>query len=136
MEIFTQMNPIDKFFTIFTSIEHLRALQDGDVASVLGTNIDELMRHHPTLKPNIMNAIMAMLQQILELGQDGSTVVDDNNILHAGTNESDTQSNNREVASTDITMSDVDSAKPEEKKENTVVSFIEIAARVFILFYS
>ncbi|RIA89170.1 hypothetical protein C1645_825193 [Glomus cerebriforme] len=132
MEIFTQMNPIDKFFTIFTSIEHLRALQDNDVASVLGNNIDELMRHHPSLKPNIMKAIMDTLQRILELGQDDSTVVDDTNILHAGTNDdqSDVQPGNREeLVSTDVTMNDADPAKPEEKKENIIVSFIEIAAK-------
>ncbi|GBC34534.2 DUF913-domain-containing protein [Rhizophagus irregularis DAOM 181602=DAOM 197198] len=132
MEIFTQMNPIDKFFTIFTSIEHLRALQDNEVASVLGNNIDELMRHHPSLKQNIMNTIMVTLQRILELGQDNSIVVDDTNILHTGTNDgqSDVQPENREEpVSTDVTMSDADSAKSEEKKENIIVSFIEIAAK-------
>lgn len=137
MEIFTQMNPIDKFFTIFTSIEHLRALQDNEVASVLGNNIDELMRHHPSLKQNIMNTIMVTLQRILELGQDNSIVVDDTNILHTGTNDgqSDVQPENREEpVSTDVTMSDADSAKSEEKKENIIVSFIEIAAKVLIAF--
>ncbi|CAG8537775.1 15360_t:CDS:10, partial [Funneliformis caledonium] len=131
MEIFTQMNPIDKFFSIFTSTEHLRSLQDGDVASVLGTNIDELMRHHPSLKPNIMNAIMTTLQRILELGRSDSTMVnDDTNILHSGTDDDPVQPEKRvESESTDITMSDVDSVKPEEKKENIIVSFIEIAAK-------
>jgi len=124
MEIFTQMNPIDKFFTIFTSIEHLRALQDNDVASVLGNNIDELMRHHPSLKQNIMNTIMVTLQRILELGHDDSIVVDDTNILHTGTNngQSDIQPENREEpVSTDVTMSDADSAKSEKKKR--ILSF-------------
>lgn len=137
MEIFTQMNPIDKFFTIFTSIEHLRALQDNEVASVLGNNIDELMRHHPSLKQNIMNTIMVTLQRILELGQDNSIVVDDTNILHTGTNDgqSDVQPENQEEpVSIDVTMSDADSAKSEEKKENIIVSFIEIAAKVLIAF--
>src|ERR1043165_8129165 len=138
MEIFTQMNPIDKYFSIFTSTEHLRALQDGDVASVLGTNIDELMRHHPSLKPTIMNAIMTTLQRILELGQNDPTIVsDDTSILHAGTDDDQSlfqPEKHGESESTDIIMSDADPAKPEEKKENIIVSFIEIAAKVFFVF--
>src|SRR6185436_5647855 len=75
LEIFKEANPIDKFFSIFTSTEHLRALQDNDLASVLGPSIDELMRHHPSLKPSIMNSIQTMLHRILELGQaDPSTI--------------------------------------------------------------
>ncbi|CAG8513467.1 7938_t:CDS:10, partial [Acaulospora morrowiae] len=131
MDIFKEKDPIDKFFTIFTSTDHLRALQDGDVASVLGTSIDELMRHHPVLKPSIMNATMSVLQRILDLGNSETSVKDDSSTLHIG--QDDDQSANLEMRvesePTDTNMTDLDSSKPEEKKENTVVAFIEIAAR-------
>jgi len=82
---------------------------------------------------------MTTLQHILELGQSDSTIVsDDTNILHAGADDdqSPVQLEKRgESESTDIIMSDADPVKPEEKKENIIVSFIEIAAKVFFVFY-
>ncbi|KAF0392672.1 E3 ubiquitin-protein ligase HUWE1 [Gigaspora margarita] len=134
MEIFNQMNPIEKFFTIFTSDEHLRSLQDSDVASVLGTSIDELMRHHPSLKQSIMNAIMTTLQRIIELGH-SSSIKDSTSTLHAGSDDDQVISSEiLEDGSTDTKMTDSDNTKADEskideKKENTVVAFIEIAAR-------
>nr|CAG8455076.1 13988_t:CDS:10 [Entrophospora candida] len=139
MEIFNQMNPIDKFFSIFTSIEHLRALQDGDLASVLGTNIDELMRHHPSLKPIIMDAIMTTLKRIYELGQSDQFVTanEDTCSLHVGVSDDDSSINigSENLAADSFTSQDaimtdvIESQKSEEKKENIVVSFIEIMAR-------
>ncbi|CAG8500448.1 3553_t:CDS:10 [Paraglomus brasilianum] len=131
LEIFKEANPIDKFFSIFTSTEHLRALQDNDLASVLGPSIDELMRHHPSLKPSIMNSIQTMLHRILELGQaDPSTINDDTNRLHVGTED---EKHDYEVQmateSMDVAMTEADPPKVEDKRENTIVSFIEVAAK-------
>ncbi|CAG8511149.1 8932_t:CDS:10, partial [Scutellospora calospora] len=135
IDIFNEMNPIDKFFTIFTSNEHLRSLQDGDVASSLGNSIDELMRHHPSLKQSIMNAIMSTLQRIIELGH-SSSIKDNTSILHAGSDDDQVIHSDSLVGeeSIDTKMVDSESLKSDDKKENTVVAFIEIAARACILF--
>ncbi|KAG0010498.1 hypothetical protein BGZ80_001435, partial [Entomortierella chlamydospora] len=52
LEMFNKEFSIKKFFDIFTSIPHVRAFQDNDIASSLGVSMDELVRHQPTLKAN------------------------------------------------------------------------------------
>jgi hypothetical protein len=81
-------------------------------------------------KTSIMNSIRTMLQRILELGQgDPSSVNDDTNRLHIGT-KSEENEVQMVTESTDVSTSDADAPKPEEKRENVIVSFIEVAAKV------
>lgn len=61
-------NPFPKFFDVFLSSDHMRALLDEDVSSALGTNFDELARHHPQLKPLILAALVDLLRKVVELG--------------------------------------------------------------------
>lgn len=42
----------------------------GDVASLLGQGIDEVMRHHPELMSDAMDAIVALLKRLCEIGSD------------------------------------------------------------------
>src|SRR5688500_14976030 len=49
LEMFTRDFDIKKFFDVFTSVPHVRAFQDSDIASTLGVSMDELVRHQPTL---------------------------------------------------------------------------------------
>ncbi|KAI8810926.1 hypothetical protein BJ742DRAFT_675473 [Cladochytrium replicatum] len=65
---FNEAKPMGKFFEIFISDEHLRTMQDNDFPHLIGTSIDELIRHHPTLKDDILTAILAMLNRIVENG--------------------------------------------------------------------
>ncbi|KAG0255139.1 hypothetical protein BG011_005308 [Mortierella polycephala] len=67
LEMFTKEFPLKKFFEIFTSISHVRAFQDSDITSTLGISMDELVRHQPTLKANVMAEIVAMLKQVLKM---------------------------------------------------------------------
>ncbi|CAG8444226.1 3604_t:CDS:10 [Ambispora leptoticha] len=137
LEMFNEANPINKFFTIFTSQEHVRSIQEGDIASQLGTSIDELMRHHPSLKPTAMNAIIDMLKRIVEIGQgDVVPINDDNSKLHYVTAAGASTSDESAVAGTsriaDVTMTDSTTetnSKPEEKKDNFLVSLIEVASK-------
>ncbi|CAG8441327.1 3125_t:CDS:10 [Ambispora gerdemannii] len=137
LEMFNEANPINKFFTIFTSQEHVRSIQEGDIASHLGTSIDELMRHHPSLKPVAMNAIIDMLTRIVEISQGGVVPInDDNSKLHhvsvAGTAASDESAVAGTSRVTDVTMVDSTTeatSKPEDKKDNYVVSLIEVSAK-------
>jgi E3 ubiquitin-protein ligase HUWE1 len=55
-------------FSIFTSDRHLKVLLDKENAVLIGTTIDELIRHHPSLKTPVFDALKATLSKIEALG--------------------------------------------------------------------
>ncbi|KAH7888738.1 hypothetical protein F5I97DRAFT_2004510, partial [Phlebopus sp. FC_14] len=59
---------IPGIFSIFTSERHLKVLRDKENAVLIGTSIDELIRHHPSLKTPVFDAIKATLSKIEDLG--------------------------------------------------------------------
>ena len=60
---------IPGLLSIFTSERHLRVLQDKENAVLIGTSIDELIRHHPFLKAAVFEAVRSVLGQIEDLGK-------------------------------------------------------------------
>lgn len=59
---------IPGIFSIFTSERHLKVLRDKENAVLIGTSIDELIRHHPSLKMPVFDAVKAVFSKIEELG--------------------------------------------------------------------
>ncbi|KIJ61312.1 hypothetical protein HYDPIDRAFT_31398 [Hydnomerulius pinastri MD-312] len=59
---------IPTIFSIFTSERHLKVLRDKENAVLIGTSIDELIRHHPSLKEGVFEAVKATLGKIEEMG--------------------------------------------------------------------
>ncbi|KAJ6593931.1 hypothetical protein B0H19DRAFT_1215807 [Mycena capillaripes] len=59
---------IPAIFSIFTSDRHLKVLLDKENAVLIGTTIDELVRHHPSLKAPVFEALKATLSKIEVLG--------------------------------------------------------------------
>ncbi|KAJ7218040.1 hypothetical protein GGX14DRAFT_495423 [Mycena pura] len=59
---------IPAIFSIFTSEGHLKVLLDKENAVLIGTTIDELIRHHPSLKDPVFEALKATLSKIEVLG--------------------------------------------------------------------
>ncbi|KAJ7770214.1 hypothetical protein DFH07DRAFT_269298 [Mycena maculata] len=59
---------IPAIFSIFTSDRHLKVLLDKENAVLIGTTIDELIRHHPSLKGPVFEALKATLSKIEVLG--------------------------------------------------------------------
>lgn len=59
-------NVINLVFRVFTSDVHIIALQEKSNANLIGGDVDELVRHHPWLKPSIFTAITSTLSQIEE----------------------------------------------------------------------
>ncbi|SGY62078.1 BQ5605_C007g04651 [Microbotryum silenes-dioicae] len=64
LALFNERPIIAKYFSIFTSERHVRALTERDNGNLLGTSIDELIRHHPTLKDKVFESIMQSLKDI------------------------------------------------------------------------
>lgn len=59
---------IPAIFTIFTSQRHLKVLIEKENAVLIGTAIDELIRHHPTLKSAVFEALKSTMSNIENLG--------------------------------------------------------------------
>jgi E3 ubiquitin-protein ligase HUWE1 len=59
---------LEHFFDIFTSDKHVKLLQEKDNAVIVGSAIDELVRHHPALGAQIFTAIARTLEKIEAIG--------------------------------------------------------------------
>ncbi|KAL4252810.1 UPL family protein [Abortiporus biennis] len=60
---------IPALFSIFVSERHQRVLQEKENAVLIGTSIEELIRHHPSLKDSVFQSIKTTLGTIEELGK-------------------------------------------------------------------
>jgi E3 ubiquitin-protein ligase HUWE1 len=61
---------IPRIFSILTSDRHVKTLQEKDNATYIGASIDELIRHHPSIKTPVFDAIKSTLQRIEDLGNE------------------------------------------------------------------
>lgn len=68
MELFLASAALDRFFEIFESIDHVKALNnstvDYDTPRVLGNAFDELVRHHPNLRAPVLASVLIMVERI------------------------------------------------------------------------
>ncbi|KAG0302120.1 hypothetical protein BGZ98_007782, partial [Dissophora globulifera] len=121
LEMFTTDFPIKKFFDMFTSIPHVRAFQDNDVASNLGVSMDELVRHQPTLKEGVMKEIIIMLQKVLVMCSSGEVMEEDIAFCTLQKTRSKDAPPLGEVLEDDATRDD--------RKDSPVAQLIEASAR-------
>lgn len=81
LEAFRAQKPFDKVFKVLLSPEYLPAMRRrrssdpmGDTASNLGTSMDELMRHQPSLRTDATTAIINLLNELCSLGSNPNYV--------------------------------------------------------------
>ena len=68
LKLIQQSNVLSKFFEIFESQEHVKCMQNDPVTlRTLGSVFDELVRHHPALKNNVMNSVLNMVSNVARL---------------------------------------------------------------------
>jgi hypothetical protein len=63
---FTQARPLDALMPIFLSSKHLNAMSN-DTANLLGSSIDELWRHQPSLRQDGVAAICSLVDKLMAL---------------------------------------------------------------------
>jgi len=66
MNQFNDAKPADKYFEIFTSEEYMRVFSGNYIVSSIGNGIDELIRHHPAIKPDILKSIVKMINKLMD----------------------------------------------------------------------
>lgn len=61
---FVSSGVLEKFFELFESPEHVKAIRDSNFLVQLGGTFDELVRHHPSLKNLVVSAIITMVARV------------------------------------------------------------------------
>jgi E3 ubiquitin-protein ligase HUWE1 len=61
---------IPGIFSIFTSETHHKVLLEKENAVMVGTSIDELVRHHPGLKNVVFDSVKSTLTKIEQMGRE------------------------------------------------------------------
>ncbi|KAJ1929022.1 E3 ubiquitin-protein ligase tom1 [Tieghemiomyces parasiticus] len=65
---FQEVDPLPSLFGAFTNLSFVRPLQETDVPAFMGSGVDELIRHHPALKPRVLECIRQTLRDLCEFG--------------------------------------------------------------------
>ena len=70
LKMFQQSSALATFLSVFTSLDHVKALEDDqESATQIGQSFDELVRHHPPLKEQVSKAVTAMVQNVVKACQ-------------------------------------------------------------------
>ncbi|KAI8637213.1 hypothetical protein BD408DRAFT_447787 [Parasitella parasitica] len=122
LEMFNAEEPLPHFFELMTSHDFLRNPMDVDSATGLGSTMDELIRHHPSLKASVFQCVTSLIKKVIEMGSDMN-----------GVGKSTDNSHLLQTSSEDTNMSCSHTAEDEEEKPEKVecllVSFIDLVSR-------
>lgn len=65
MTLFMKSDALQKFFEIFESSDHVKSMNlEGELARLLGSSFDELVRHHPRLRTGVLDSVIRMLGRV------------------------------------------------------------------------
>ncbi|PVI07264.1 hypothetical protein DM02DRAFT_357700 [Periconia macrospinosa] len=68
MKLFQSSSALKRFFEIFESPAHIKALdQDPEIANLIGNSFDELVRHHPPLKNVVLSSLSEMVARVVRI---------------------------------------------------------------------
>ncbi|KAL9583545.1 MAG: hypothetical protein Q9203_005037 [Teloschistes exilis] len=74
LSLFLRSSALWKFFEIFESPEHVKAMTtESELPRLLGNSLDELVRHYPLLKELVMQAILVMVKRVYALCKNRAT---------------------------------------------------------------
>lgn len=126
MKLFQSSTALKRFFEIFESPAHIKALDaDIEMPTLIGNSFDELVRHHPPLKARVLSCLSELIARVVQLCADKAenegvgaklwTQDADGKLFVAGGRRAlvgpQTQHNIRhasETTATDVEMKDVD----------------------------
>lgn len=139
---------IPGILSVFTSERHLKILLDKENAVLVGTAIDELIRHHPLLKAVVFDALKSTIVKIEALGETyevpresrqwyylvptiPSTIPMDNDVAMEDVEAPPSISSGLTGGEDDAELHDnEDDSRNSKPQDNTIVSFIDVLGRV------
>lgn len=141
LDMFNTEKPLPHFFELMTSHDFLRNPMDVDSATGLGSTMDELIRHHPSLKPSVFQCVTSLIKKVIEMGSDVNGVgkSSDNSHLLQTSSQDTTMStaSSTPIAKPSTTTTTTATAKEGEEEEQDkpekveclLVSFIDLVSR-------
>ncbi|KAF8252457.1 hypothetical protein K440DRAFT_651549 [Wilcoxina mikolae CBS 423.85] len=69
LDLIQASGALNSFFEIFESPAHVKILIEGELDNLLGTQFDELVRHHPNLRESVMKSTLHVLDRVIEIGK-------------------------------------------------------------------
>lgn len=68
MKLFQSSTALERFFEIFESPVHVKALDaDMEMPGLIGNSFDELVRHHPPLKARVLSCLSELIERVVQL---------------------------------------------------------------------
>ncbi|KAL5116234.1 E3 ubiquitin-protein ligase tom1 [Pleosporales sp. CAS-2024a] len=68
MKLFQSSSALKRFFEIFESPAHIKALDgDTEMPTMIGNSFDELVRHHPPLKARVLSCLNELIARVVHL---------------------------------------------------------------------
>lgn len=68
MKLFQSSKALPRFFEIFESPAHVKALDaDTEMPTMIGNTFDELVRHHPPLKARVLSCLSELIARVVHL---------------------------------------------------------------------
>jgi E3 ubiquitin-protein ligase HUWE1 len=68
MKLFQSSIALKRFFEIFESPAHIKALDaDTEMPTMIGNSFDELVRHHPPLKARVLSCLSELIARVVHL---------------------------------------------------------------------
>lgn len=68
LEMFKESNPLPHFYELLTAPSFASNTYDVGNAPALGTTMDELIRHHPSLKHKVFKFVNDLMLKVIEVG--------------------------------------------------------------------
>ncbi|KDN52289.1 DUF913-domain-containing protein [Tilletiaria anomala UBC 951] len=72
LNLFNSKPVVEKLIDLLVSDRHVEVLEDRENATMFGTAIDELVRHHPSVKDKVISSLLRALTKIIERGSEWS----------------------------------------------------------------
>ena len=120
---FNEAKPLGTYLDIFTNEEHFRRLAENEVPSIIGNSVDELIRHHPSLKGEVLEGIIRILGRVHEIGNgDGSEEAEGSRVAVLKDGDGDVKMLTAEEGKV--------KEEKEKEKESKVMFMVDVVARV------
>jgi E3 ubiquitin-protein ligase HUWE1 len=117
LDAFIKSKPFDKLFQVLLSPDYLPAMKrrrntdqvnganlngagssSSGTASQLGSAMDELMRHQPSLRTEAMNSIIKLLNQLIEMGKNPNYICQRQSSSSSSSSKSSSSSSRQQAA--------------------------------------